>query len=316
LRFVLPQPARIKPAGRAGIVAGLMLGLALAAAAPASAALNVFACEPEWAALAVELGGGAVEAFSATTGRQDPHQIQARPSLIARMHRADLVVCTGAELEIGWLPILLRQSANGKVQPGAPGYFEASQAVTLLDVPASVDRAQGDVHAQGNPHLHLDPRNIAQVAAALAARLAELDPERAGLYRARLQDFARRWAAAIARWEARAAPLKRLPVVIHHKDWTYLIAWLGMRQAGLLEPKPGVPPSTSHLDALMARLKAQPARMVIRSAYQDDRPARYVADRAGIPEVVLPYTVGGDQEATDLFALFDDTLNRLLVGVK
>ncbi|HEY5898731.1 MAG TPA: zinc ABC transporter substrate-binding protein, partial [Burkholderiales bacterium] len=206
--------------------------LALLAAAPALAALNVFACEPEWAALAQELGGDKVSTFSATTALQDPHRIEARPSLISRIRGADLVVCSGSELEVGWLPVLLRQSGNGRVQPGAPGYLEASQYVPKLEVPRVVDRSMGDIHPGGNPHVHTDPRNIAKIATVLAARLAQLDAANAATYRARSEDFAQRWRSAMEKWQQRGARLKGVPVIEHHKTFTYLIHWLGMREMG------------------------------------------------------------------------------------
>lgn len=190
----------------------------LAAASPAAAGLNVFACEPEWAALAGELGGEHVSVYSATSAQQDPHHIQARPSLIARVRRADLVVCSGAELEVGWLPMLLRQARNPAVLPGRPGHFEASSFVKRLEVPAELDRSEGDVHAAGNPHVHLDPHRLATIAAALATRMADLDPGNAPDYRRQHADFAARWQAAIARWEEQAAPLRGVRSVVHHKD--------------------------------------------------------------------------------------------------
>jgi zinc/manganese transport system substrate-binding protein len=290
--------------------------LLLLLAAPARATLNVFACEPEWAALARELGGERVSVYSATSGRQDPHQIQAKPSLIARVRNSDLVICTGSELEVGWLPVLLLQSTNGRVQPGAPGYLEASRTVPLLEIPRVVDRAQGDVHAAGNPHIQTDPANITRVAEALAARLAELDPAHAEDYRRRHADFLRRWEQAVARWQAEAAPLKGVPVLVHHKNWAYLFRWLGIREVGTLEPKPGVPPSTAHLNALMGQLKAAPARMVVRAAYEDDRAAIFISEREHIPQVELPFTIGGTEQAQDLFSLFDDTIQRLLGGLR
>ena len=289
----------------------LLVSLSLAVAQPAAAKLRVFACEPEWAALVRELGGGLVEVKSATTGVQDPHRIQARPSLIARMRRADLVVCTGAQLESGWLPLLLRRAANGRIQPGQPGYLEAARFVTLLDRPARLDRAEGDIHPAGNPHIHTDPRNIARVAQALGKRLMTLDPAHRSTYRARLDDFSKRWQAAITRWEAAAKELRGVPVVTQHKGWAYLIRWLGLREVATLEPKPGVPPSSAHLARVLARLEQDPAKMILRAAYQDPRPSEWLAGRAGIPAVVLPYTVGGTREAVDLFTLFDDTLRRL-----
>lgn len=290
----------------------LLLLLILWLPVGAHAAFNLFACEPEWAALAKEIGGDDVKVYSATTAMQDPHRIEARPSLIAQMRRADLVVCTGADLEAGWLPVLLQNANNAAVQPGRPGYFEAARFVPLLDKPARLDRADGDVHAAGNPHLHTDPRNILRVAEVLGARLAELDPANAAAHRARGQAFAVRWRAAIARWETRAAPLKNLPVAVQHKSFSYLLAWLGLREVAVLEPRPGVEPSVSHLARVAAQLEATPARMVLRAAYQSPRPADWLGRRTGIPALALPYTVGGNARAQDLFGLFDDTVDQLL----
>ena len=281
---------------------------------PAHAALHVFACEPEWGTLAQELGGSLVDVSVATSALQDPHQIQAKPSLIARARNADLVVCTGAELEIGWLPVLLQQSGNAKVQPGQPGNFAAADYVRKLDVPSQLDRSQGDVHAAGNPHIQTDPRNIAQVAAALGARLQQLDPSHASQYAKAQADFAQRWQQAIARWTAQAAPLKGAPVVSQHKAFVYLYDWLGLKEVAVLEPKPGVEPTASHLQEVLSTLKGAPARMVLYAAYQDPRPSEWLSKNAGIPAVKVPFTVGGTDGAKDLFGLFDDTLARLLAA--
>ncbi len=286
--------------------------LLLLAAHPAYAALRIFACEPEWAALVQELAGERARVYAATTAQQDPHRIEARPSLIAQMRQADLAVCTGAGLEAGWLPLLLRQSGNHKVQPGQPGYFEAAMTVERLEVPAVTDRALGDLHAAGNPHVHTDPRRLASIAVHLAERLATLDPANAAEYRARHERFARRWRQAIEDWQTRAVPLKGIRVVSHHKDWSYLYDWLGIVEVGTLEPKPGIPPSAAHLGVLKVALTRSAARMVIRTPYQDQRPAEWLAQQTGIPAVVLPYTVGGTPEARDLFGLFDVTIERLL----
>ena len=290
-------------------VAAPLLALA---GVPAHAALKVFACEPEWGALARELGGDLVDVSVATTALQDPHQIQAKPSLIARARNADLVVCTGAELEIGWLPVLLQQSGNAKVQPGQPGNFAAADHVRKLDVPAQLDRSQGDVHAAGNPHIQTDPRNIAQVAAALGARLQQIDAPNAAQYARRQADFMQRWQQAIARWSAQAAPLKGVPVVSQHKGFVYLYDWLGLKEVAVLEPKPGVEPTVSHLQRVLSTLKAAPARMVLYSEYQDPRASEWLSSNAGIPAVKVPFTVGGSDGAKDLFGLFDDTVARLL----
>jgi len=290
--------------------------LTIAFAQPATAKLNVFACEPEWGALAKELGGNALRIYTATTGKQDPHHIQARPSLLAKARRADLLICTGAELEIGWLPILLRKTGNPRIQRGRLGYFMATDHVRLRDIPSYLDRSEGDIHASGNPHIQTDPHNIARVAKVLAQRLAELDPANAADYQNRYQNFEKRWQAAIRRWEKQAAVLKGVPIVVHHKSWVYLEHWLGLKEIATLEPKPGIPPSSWHLARVLKQLKRQPAKMVIYAAYQESRPAHWLSQKAGIPVVELPFTVGGTREATDLFALFDETLKRLRGAVK
>jgi zinc/manganese transport system substrate-binding protein len=279
---------------------------------PAFAALEVFATVPEWGALAQELGGDKVRIYTATNALQDPHHVEARPSLIARARGADLVVATGAELEVGWLPLVLQQSGNARVQPGTRGYFEATQYVTMLGKPTRLDRAEGDVHPQGDPHIQTDARNIARVAEPLAARLAQLDPANAAYYQARYRDFAQRWSTALARWEQQAAPLKGLPVVVQHKAFSYLMDWLGMREVAALEPKPGIEPTTSHLSQVLALLQREPAKVVLRAAYQGDRPSQWLAERAKINAVTLPFTVGGTAGARDLFGLYDDTIQRLL----
>ncbi|HJV54156.1 MAG TPA: zinc ABC transporter substrate-binding protein [Noviherbaspirillum sp.] len=289
---------------------------ALLLALPSHAAVNVLACEPEWASLAAEIGGDKVRATSATTALQDPHRIEARPSLIARTRNADLLVCTGLELEAGWLPILRQQSGNPKIEPGQPGYLEAGLLVPRLDVPTRLDRAEGDVHAAGNPHIQQDPRNIAKVADALAQRLAQIDHANAAYYQARYKDFSARWNAALLKWEKQGAPLKGMAVVEHHKNMEYLLNWLGMHSVATLEPKPGVEPSAAHLAQLVDQLQRQPAKMALRAAYQDGRASQWLAEHAHVKAVMLPFTVGGDEQAKDLFSLFDDTVQRLLEGAK
>lgn len=284
--------------------------------APARAALDVLSCEAEWAALAAELGGERVRTASATIGTQDPHRIEARPSLIAKVRNADLLVCTGLELEAGWLPILLQQSGNPRIQPGQPGHLVAGFLVPRLEMPTRIDRSRGDVHGSGNPHIQLNPHNIAIVAKALSERLAALDPEGAPTYEQRYQDFAARWTAAVEGWEQRGATLAGVGVISHHKDMVYLIDWLGMRELGTLEPKPGLEPSSAHLAALLRQLQQAPARMVLRTPYQNERASAWLADKAGVPAVMLPNTVGGTEAASDLFALFDDILARLLGAMK
>jgi zinc/manganese transport system substrate-binding protein len=285
-------------------------------ALPSFAALNVLACEPEWGALAKEIGGDKVSVYEATNAFQDPHRVQAKPSLLARARNADLAVCTGAQLEIGWLPILQQQAGNAKIQPGQPGYFEAAQYVRMLDVPSSVDRSLGDVHPGGNPHIQTDPRNVGAVAPALAQRLAEIDPANAAVYQANYKAFVARWNAAIQKWSKDAAPLKGMPIVVHHKAFAYLENWLGLRELATLEPKPGVEPTAAHLSEVLAQLRRQPAKAIVRSVYNDPRGSEWLSDQAKIPVVVVPFTVGGSDQAKDLFGLYEDTVQRLLAAAR
>jgi zinc/manganese transport system substrate-binding protein len=293
----------------------VLIALAAFLALPAHA-LEVFATVPEWAALAKEIGGDRVNVYAATHGLQDPHHIEARPSLIARARRADMVVATGADLEVGWLPVVLRESGNARVQPGQPGYFEAAGFVRMLDVPARLDRADGDVHAAGNPHIQTDPRNVLKVGAAFSERMAGIDASNASTYRANFAAFADKWRAAMARWKKEAAPLKGLPVVVQHKSWTYLVDWLGMKEIAALEPKPGIEPSAAYLARLAEQTTTAKPRMVVRAAYNSGRPAEWFADKAKVPVVVLPFTVGGNDAAKDLFGLFDDTVRRLAEAIR
>jgi len=294
----------------------LCLALALAFALPAQAALKILATTADWGALATELGGDKVDVYTATNALQDVHRVDAKPSLVARARTADLVVANGAELEIGWLPVLLRESGNRKVQPGTPGYFEAITGLKLLEVPSAVDRSMGDIHSMGNPHVQLDPHNVAAVGQALTERLATIDPANRSYYEARGADFQSRWAAAIEGWERKAQPLRGTPVVVMHKDQTYLCHWLGLKQLASIEPKPGVPPSAGYLAELVAGLTADPPKAILINAYNDPKSAKWLSDKVNAPVVTLPFSVGGTDAARDLFGLFDDTVNRLLAAMR
>jgi zinc/manganese transport system substrate-binding protein len=294
----------------------LLLAALAIAATPAHANLSVFACEPEWGALSSEVGGDKVSVYNATTGAQDPHQIQARPSLIAKARSADITVCDGAELEIGWLPMILQQAGNAKIAVGQPGAFDATGYVRLLEQPSRLDRAEGDIHAAGNPHIQTDPRMMLPVAKALAMRFAQIDSANAAYYATREADFEKRWSASITKWTAQAAPLKGVNIAVQHHAWIYMENWLGLHEVVPLEPKPGVPPSSGYLAEVLQKLQTTPAKFVIRAAYEDDRPSAFVSERASIPAIVLPFTVGGTDGAKDLFSLYEDTINRMLAGLK
>ena len=289
-----------------------VIAVLLALCLPVSAsALNVFACEPEWAALVGELAADNAEITVATTAFQDPHMLQARPSLIAGARSADLLVCTGADLEIGWLPLLLRRSGNPGIQPGSPGYFLAADYVRRIEIPANVDRSQGDVHPQGNPHIHLHPRNIERVAEALAERLSQLDPSNADTYRANTGDFLRRWNDARDRWEERGASLAGMRLVSHHRSFSYLADWLDLDIVATLEPKPGIPASGAHLSRLLEQLTPAPPAGIIRAPFENEKPAHWLSDRLNIPMIEMAFTVGGSEGATDLFTLYEQTISAL-----
>ncbi len=289
-----------------------IMSLALVFFAPVTAsALEVFACEPEWGALVKEIAADTANVTTGTTAFQDPHYVQAKPSLIAATRSADLVICSGADLEIGWLPLLLRRSGNGRIQPGSPGYFLAADHVRKLEVPTVVDRSQGDVHPQGNPHVQLSPRNISRIAEALTDTLAKIDPANAERYRDGYAGFSARWDKARDDWDARAADLAGLRIVTHHKSFSYLADWLDIDVVATLEPKPGVPPSGAQLAKLLEQLQPDPPAAIVRAPFENEKPSQWLSTRLSVPVVVLPYTVGGDDAATDLFSLFDDTLRQL-----
>jgi len=275
------------------------------------AEIRAFACEPEWVALLKELGGKHVSVYQATSPKQDPHYVEARPSLVARMRRADLVVCSGSDLEVGWLPLVISSAGNTSVQPGRLGYFMASEYVERLDIPDRVDRSMGDIHPQGNPHVHLDPRNLSIIANVLAKRLALIDSSNAEAYAQRNSAFQAKWSQSISRWERDASGLKGLRLVTYHRDSIYLAHWLGIELTMTIESKPGIPPSARHLASLLEVLKAEPADVITRMAYNEPKAPQWLSDRTGIPVAELPYTVGGTKQAKDLYGLFDDTIERL-----
>jgi len=276
------------------------------------AQLNVFATVPEWGALAEELGGDKVKVYMATNALQDPHRVQARPSLLARARSAQLLLATGAELEIGWLPILQREAGNPKILSGAPGMFEASQYVQLLGIPTSVDRSMGDVHAAGNPHIQTDPRNFLPIARALTERLTLLDSVNGSFYQDRLRSFLFKWQASIDRWAVSAQPLRGEKIWVQHDGFLYLNDWLGLVQVGTLESTPGIDPSVAHLSTVLQRQSQLKGRMIITSAYAGDAASKWFSEKANVPLVVLPFTVGGNKEATTLETFFENTIARLL----
>ena len=287
------------------LIAGLLVGHST------WAKLNVFACEPEWAALVNELGGKHVKVRVAISPFQDPHRIEARPSLIARLRRADLLVCNGAGLEQGWLPLVLRRASNGKVLPGQPGHFLAANHVTLAGKPVSLDRSHGDIHADGNPHIHTSPENILLVARALSQRLATVDAQNALFYQQRFKTFSQTWSASMKEWRLQAVGLKGKRIVSQHKTWEYLLKWVGVELVTTIEDKPGVTPSLRRLNQVLAISKSRKVKLIVFASHTDPKTARWLSGRSGIKAVELPYTVGSQQQTATLKEYFDTIMQKL-----
>lgn len=309
---MLPTPSDPRPPLRAALAAA-----ALVLATGGAQALTVFACEPEWAALARELAPHA-QVRAATHARQDPHHIEARPSLIAALRQADVAICTGASMEAGWLPVLQQRSGNARVQKGAPGMLFAAEHVTLIDPRPPGTPFEGDVHSEGNPHVHLDPRRLRDVAEVLAARLQAADPSRAGEIRQRWTAWDADWRARIAQWDRKVAPLRGMRVVAQHTTFGYLWRWLGIEQVADLEPRPGMPPTPGHLQRVLELTRAQPPRAVVVAAYQDPRSAQWLVQQLGAGATVLqlPSTVTEEPPASSLAGWYDHLLDRLLAAAR
>ena len=288
----------------------ILVGLFCITSNLSHAIVNIFACEPEWESLAKEIGGGKVKTFSATHAMQNPHYIRARPSLITKAVKADIIFCSGADLEVGWLPLLL-QKASGSVQPGTEGYFMASDFVKVLEKTMVTDRAMGDVHPEGNPHVHLNPHNISLLAKELTKRLELIDSTNQSFYRSRFNSFTLRWKEAIVRWEKSASDLKGMQAVVHHRTFSYLIDWLGLIEVASLELKPGIPATASHLEGLLQQFKTKPPDVIIRTPYEPDNASIWLSEKISTPAIILPYTINGDDNSTDLFALFENSINLL-----
>ncbi len=286
------------------LLAGLLLALR-------AEAFTVFACEPEWAALTRTLLPAA-RLHVATHAGQDPHHIEARPALIAQMRGADLVVCTGASLEAGWLPMLQDRAGNARAREV---FFAAAQVPLINAQPGVIGTPwAGDVHAEGNPHLHTDPERLLAVARALAARLAREQPAERAAIEARLAAFEARWSTRIADWQRQAAPLRGRRLAAQHTGFGYLWRWLRIEQSTDLEPRPGMTPTPGHLQRLLDGLRAAPPMAIVASSYQDPRAARWLAAQlgGGVPVLVLPATVGDDTDAEGLAQWMDGLIAELL----
>lgn len=290
--------------------------LSVFAASAAEAKLNVFACVPEWATLTNIIGGDRVDIKLATTALQDPEKTPATPGMISNMQAADLMVCTGLDLEGSWLPPVLERANNPKVANGQPGQFYASQFVPILkDDIGQFHTTHKHLHFDGNGHIEGDPHNVIKVAAQLAKRLIQIDPDGKDYYTERVKKFIGDMNAHIAGYEKKAAPLRGINIACQHEHSLYLLRWLGIHTAATIETEPGVEPGPEHLTNLVQAIPDKHIKFILYGAYEDSKQSKYVADKAGVPLVKVPVTVGGTDGATDLFTLYDDTINRLLDGL-
>jgi len=278
-----------------------------------NAGLRVVGTLPDFAALAEELGGDRVEAESLIRGTQDPHYVDAKPSLIVKVNQADLLVCIGMQLETGWLPVLLTQSRNGSVQKGARGYLDASWLIQPKEVPINPDRTMGDIHGGGNPHYYTSPDEMYKVAKGIHDKLIELDPEGLSYYKTRWKEFNGRYLVKIAEWKKRLAPLKGSKIVVYHLSWIYFIDWAGFERVDALEPKPGIPPSASHVTRLLARVRSLGVRQVWQEIYHPSRLSTIFARKAKARLVVLPSMVGAEAGIETITGKFDRMV-ELIVG--
>jgi zinc/manganese transport system substrate-binding protein len=293
------------------------LAFALAPTPAAHAAVNVMASTEDLADLTRQVGGDKVKVEAIARGYQDPHFVEAKPSFILKLAKADLLVVVGRELEIGWLPPLIQQSRNAKIQPGADGYLDASLTAKILEIPTGqITRAMGDVHPAGNPHYWLDPGNGRHIAKAIADKLGKMAPADAGYFQSRYADFDKRLAEAEKRWDAAMAPYKGLKIVTYHRSWPNFTDRFGLDVIGYVEPRPGIPPSPSHTIDLIGEMKRQQVKILLVEPYFDLKTPQSIARETGAKVVVMSPSVGGEKEITDYIALFDYDIKLLAAAIQ
>jgi zinc/manganese transport system substrate-binding protein len=294
-----------------------LLGGIFIAPARASAALKVITTTSDLASLAAEVGGDKITVESLAKGYQDPHFVEAKPSFMIKLNRADLLIAVGRELEVAWLPPLITQARNPRIQPGGSGYLDASGTARILDIPTGqITRAMGDVHPSGNPHYWLDPENGKRIARAIAGKLSAMDSANAAFYKQRLEDFERRLTAAAGRWKAEMAPYRGVKVVTYHRSWSNFTDHFGLDVIGYVEPKPGIPPSPAHTIALMKAMRAQNVKLIIVEPYFDEKTPNSIARETGGKVLTMPPSVGGVPQATDYIKLFDFNVKMLVDAIK
>ena len=298
-------------------IAAVLAAALFAAAGRAEAALNVVCTTSDLASIVSEVGGDKVTVDSLARGYQDPHFVEAKPSFVLKLNKADLLVVVGRDLEIGWLPALINQARNAKIQPGADGYFDASLTAKILDLPTGqITRAMGDVHPLGNPHYWLDPENGRRIAKAVQAKLAQKDAANAAYYAQRAADFDRRLTEAQQRWTSMMAPYKGIKVVTYHRSWANFADAFGIDVIGYVEPKPGIPPTPRHTLDVIQAMRAQGVKLIVVEPYFDSKTPNSIASQTGGKVLVLPPSVGGVPAASDYLKLFDTNVNLLVGAIK
>lgn len=291
--------------------------IAMLSSANAFAAINVVTTTQDLASIVKEIGGDKVVVVGLAKGYQDPHNVDPKPSFILAVSRADLLIAVGRELEIAWLPPLITQSRNAKIQPGANGYLDASGNVKILEIPTGqITRAMGDVHPSGNPHYWLDPNNGRLIAQAIQRKLGDLSPNDRAYFAQRYADFDKRLAAAEKRWDATVAPYKGTKIVTYHRSWPNFMDRFGLDVIGYVEPKPGIPPSPTHTMELIAEMKRQGVKLVVMESYFDAKTPEKIAAQVGGKVVTLAPSVGGEKPATDYIQLFEYNVNILAEALK
>jgi zinc/manganese transport system substrate-binding protein len=298
-------------------IAAVMTAALFLAAAPARAALKVLTATQDLASIAQEVGGDKIKVDALAKGYQDPHFVEAKPSFVLLLNKADLLIVVGRDLEIGWLPPLITQSRNAKIQPGAQGYLDASLTAKILELPTGqITRAMGDVHPLGNPHYWLDPENGRRVAKAIQAKLSEMDGANAAYYQQREADFEQRLTAAEQRWRSQMASYKGLKVVTYHRSWPNFADAFGLDVVGYVEPKPGIPPTPQHTLDVINAMKAQNVKIIMVEPYFDLKTPNSIAANTGAKVLVMPPSVGGVPAASDYFKLFDTDIGMLVAAIK
>jgi zinc/manganese transport system substrate-binding protein len=298
------------------IATSVFAGLVFASSAGAQS-INVVATTEDLAAIAREVGGDRIDVESLAKGYQDPHFVEAKPSFILRLQKADLLIVVGRELEVGWLPPLIQQSRNAKIQVGAEGYLDASTQARILEIPqGQITRAMGDVHPSGNPHYWLDPENGKIIARSIATKFAQLRPGDKAYFDQRVSDFSARLDEGMKRWQAAMAPFKGTRIVTYHRSYPNFVERFGLEVVGYVEPRPGIPPSPGHTLDLIQEMKRDQIKVIVMEPYFDQKTPNSIASQTGAKVVVLPPSVGGEKSITDYIKLFDYDTNLLVNALR